>query len=176
MEFLMYSIVVLKPGMNYVSTDVKFEKSKEQIKTLLKKFGCSRIVDFEDITAGFSKIAFEKDRVPFVIEFPITYVERGGKYNKTKELNMKISGRIIHDRIKSLLIAIEINYLDFTQAMMPFIALPSAEGMKPLETIVMEQEETIKCGRFELDPTKLIQLPKNNDNNITTVEGVVVND
>lgn len=146
--------VVLKPGMNYVNTDVSFDRSREQIKALLRKFGCDKIADFEDLNTGQTKIIFEKDNVPFVVEFPITYVERGRRHNKIQELDMKISGRIIHDRIKSLLIAIQINYLDFTQAMMPFIGLPSPDGIKPMEVVVKEQHEALVSGRFELDPTK----------------------
>ncbi len=161
-------MVVLKPGMNYVSTKVSFENSKNQIKQMLKKFGCDKIADFEDTSTGLSKIIFEKDNVPFIVEFPITYVERGRKYSKTKDLDMRISGRIIHDRIKSLLIAIEINYLNFTQAMMPFIALQSVDGMKPMETIVLEQHDALANGKFEFDPTKLLPSPVED---ITIIEG-----
>ena len=157
------NIVVLKPGMNYVGTDVSFEKSREQIKKMLKKFGCNKIGDFEDTSTGLTKLIFEKDSVSFIIEFPITYVEKGRKNNKTKDLDMKISGRIIHDRIKSLLIAIEINYLSFTQAMMPFIALQSADGMKSMESVVLKQHNLLVEGRFEFDPTKLSKTVEDED-------------
>ena len=164
-------MVVLKPGMNYVNTKVSFENSKHQIKQMLKKNGCDKIADFEDTSTGLSKIIFEKDNVSFIVEFPITYVERGRKFNKTKDLDMKVSGRIIHDRIKSLLIAIEINYLNFTQAMMPFIALQSSNGMEPMETVVMEQHDILIEGRFEFDPTKLLTSTVKED--ITIIEGSV---
>ena len=149
----MHKKVKLEQGYNYTGTTVPFSRSVGQIKDLLTSHGVLKIAEMTDFnTEGeqISTIAFEHFGIPYVIEFPITYV----KYVKKPDaLNMNISGRIVFDRIKALLIQVDIEYLSFSQAMMPFIAIPSETGtmgVKPLEESILENDEQLKSGRFDM--------------------------
>lgn len=147
-----HQIVRLKSKFPYYDTNVPFERSVSQIKDLLVKFGCSRIGEMSDHRGGspLHTLMFEKDGVPFIIEFPIIYTvskQRGDK------LNMNISGRIAYYKIKTLLIDVEIGILSFSQAMCPFLALPGKEGRsQPLYDYLEEHKAEITAGQPSLFP------------------------
>lgn len=63
---------------------------------------------------------------------------------------MDISGRIIHDRIKALLIEVEIGASPFNAAMIQFRALPDPKTGKPvpLENYVIENPDRVALGKF----------------------------
>lgn len=121
-----HKMVVLKrTGSHYPyeGTKVPFDRSMGQIKGMLAKHGCARIAEMNDRRGEAPQVTlmWEKEGIPFMVEFPITYSPR-------KELRMEISGRIIHDRIKAMLIEVEIDLWSFVQAMSPFLALPGRDG------------------------------------------------
>ncbi len=99
-----------------------FDRSIGQIKDLLAKFKCERLQIAEDRRGEEPLITLWFDRLGQVykLEFPITYL--GSK------LDMRVSGRIMYHHIKALLVAAEIEYLDFSQVMMGFRALPDGKG------------------------------------------------
>jgi hypothetical protein len=145
-----YNLVNFKTGEHYAATTVPFDKSLSQIKTLLQQHGCTKIAVQEDTAGEFPLVTllFMKDSLPDMIQFPVTYLE---KSKKGRELKMEISGRIIHDRVKALLIEVDIHMADFSQAMMRFIALPSSDGqLRTLENVVLEQRDRIAGGNFDI--------------------------
>lgn len=142
--------VTLPKGYHYTGTVVEFTRSIEQIKQMLMKHGCSKIgemrtIDEKEIPRLI--LVFENMGTPFTIEFPTTYtITKGGK----KELNMNVSGRIIHDRVKALLVEVDIGYLNFTQAMMPYLIVSTPQGQMALEDAVKHNEELFKRGTFTM--------------------------
>ncbi len=147
-----HKVVILKPEFNYTGTEVPFDRSLEQVMGMLRKFKCERIIELtepvkDDPELELKTIGFQKAGLSYIIEFPVTYVQK----RDGKKLNMKISGRIIHDRIKAMLIDVEIGYLDFSQAMMPYIAIPDETGRPvSLQDHVEGQKKHLQQGMFDL--------------------------
>jgi len=121
-----HKIITLKRGFPYVGTTVPFQTSIGQIMGMLGKHKCARIGVVTEAAGDITTttIVFERAGASYLVEFPVTYYQD----SKGRRLNMNISGRIIHDRIKALLIDVEINYLEFSQAMMAYRAIPGPEG------------------------------------------------
>lgn len=134
----------------YIDTDVPFEKSVDEIIKLLKKFSCDEILTFQK--GDEFKIAFRKGDWPYLIEFPLTYIKRK---QKPAELAMRISGRIVFNRIKSVLVDSALDELEFMQAMFRYVAIPAPEGLVLLADVVAAQKDRIIKGQIELDPEKL---------------------
>ena len=129
----MHKKVVLRHDYNYVGTKVPLSTSIGQIEDLLRKHGCSKMGHYSDMEKdGLQRVTlvFEHHGIPYMIEFPLTFVNL-----RNPRLNLDISGRIIHDRVKQLLIMVDIDILDFKQAMVPFLAIKSSSspGYVPLE-------------------------------------------
>ena len=143
--------VVLPKGYHYTGTTVEFTRSIEQIKQMPMKHGCSKIGEMRTINndgVPHLVLVFENIGTPCTIEFPTTYIStKSGK----KELNMNISGRIIHDRVKALLVEVDIGYLDFAQAMMPYLLVDTPRGRIALEDAVKENEDKFKHGTFAMN-------------------------
>lgn len=138
----------------YIDTDIPFERSIEEILKLLNKFKCDEILTYR---AGDEfKIAFKKGGWPYLIEFPFTYTQ--GK-RRQRELNMRISGRIVYNRIKSVLVDATLDELEFMQAMFRYVALPTPSGLVLLTDIVAAQKDKVIKGQVELDPEKIKMLP-----------------
>ncbi|MFA7121543.1 MAG: hypothetical protein WC277_08665 [Bacilli bacterium] len=134
-----HKVVSLKRGFPYTSTTVPFQTSVGQIMGLLGKYKCARIGVVTEAAGDITTttLVFERDGATYLVEFPITYyIDSRGK-----RLNMNISGRIIHDRLKALLIDVEIGYLDFSQAMMGYRALPDGSGK-----MISLQDAYERCG------------------------------
>ena len=143
-------IVKLKPGANYTGTAVSFDRSLLQIQAMLEKHGCSRIAIQKDMRGEIPTVTllFEKAGMPFIIEFPIIYERRK---NVPDKLRMDVSGRIIHDRIKALLIEVELDILDFSQAMMSFIAIPDKTGRpQMLQDFVLDNKNQLGQRTFDI--------------------------
>jgi hypothetical protein len=140
-------------GLPYAKTETPFDRSVADIKGLLRKFKCDKIVDFSQ-TATLEKIGkvelttigFEKDGLQYRIDFPITFTEN----SQEKRLNMDVSGRIIHNRIKAQLTDLEIGYLTFHEAMFANLAIPSPEGTRTILEVVQDQLPAIKRGSISL--------------------------
>lgn len=144
--------IYIKPnsGFPYQGTDVPFEQSVEDIKALLRKFKCEEILSHE---AGDKiTIAFKKEGVPYIIEFPEIYEER--KHQPTR-LRMDISARIVYNQVKALLVDVEIGALSFMQAMLRMVALSSPQGITTLGEVVEAQKDSIVRGQIEFDPMKV---------------------
>lgn len=136
----------LHKPLPYAETGVGFNQSVGQIKDLLEKFNCEKIVDFSETIKGqpypVRTVGFQKDGLRYLIDFPITYIEN----SKYKKLNMDVSGRIVFNRIKALLVDAEIEYLTFHEAMLPYLALPTPNGTISVMEAVQSQIENIKSG------------------------------
>lgn len=128
----------------YAETETPLKRSVEETKALLEKFQCSKIVDWKETANSLTlqTIGFEKDGLRYLIEFPITYVEN----KRGKRLNMDVSGRIVYNRVKALLVDAEIEYLSFHEAMLPYLALPTPNGTMSVMEVVQSQIENIKQG------------------------------
>jgi len=145
--------IFLKPDapLPYTKTHIPFEKSISDIKSLLKKFGADEVMVYEN--GEEVKIAFRKGGIPYIIDFPIIYIE--GPKTKAR-LSMDISGRIVYNRIKTILLDVELGTLSFMQAMLRNVALPSPQGLIPLgDVIEAQQDKIIKGGLVEFDPSKI---------------------
>jgi len=145
-----HKIVMLKSDAHYMGTTVNFERSLSQIQAMLEKHGCTRIANQKDIRGEYPLISllFEKDNIPYLIDFPVIYEE---KKRGPKELRMDVSARVIHDRIKALLIEQEMNLMDFSQAMMQFLALPDGHGgMTMMQDRILEQYDQLSQGTFDI--------------------------
>ncbi len=145
-----HRIVKISPGANYTGTTVSFDRSLLQIQAMLEKHKCSRIAIQKDMRGEIPTVTllFEKAGLPYIIEFPIIYEKRKRDADK---LRMDISGRIIHDRIKAMLIEVELNILDFSQGMMAFIAIPDKAGRpQALQDYVMDNRNQLSQGTFDI--------------------------
>ncbi|MEN6610432.1 MAG: hypothetical protein ABFC24_06285 [Methanoregulaceae archaeon] len=149
-----HKIVTVKPDYHYYGTEVPFDKSLMQIQSLLIKHKCSRIAPMQDYRGEvpLHTLFFEKDGLPYMIEFPIVYVEKstGNQYSpKKKELRMNISGRVIHDRVKALLIECEFGLWDFQQAMMQYLMIKGPDGCtQALQDYIQENRSSIPTGQI----------------------------
>jgi hypothetical protein len=145
-----HKVVKISPGANYTGTTVNFDRSLVQIQGMLEKHKCSRVSILKDMRGNLptTTILFEKEKIPYIIEFPIVYEK---KQRTPDKLRMDVSGRIIHDRIKALLIEVELNMLDFSQGMMSFLMISDKNG-KPqaLQDYVMENRSQIAQGTFDI--------------------------
>ncbi len=66
-------------------------------------------------------------------------------------LMIAISGRIIHDRIKALLIEVELDVLDFSQGMMAFLAIRGKTGRpQALQDYIVDNKERLATGTFDI--------------------------
>lgn len=151
-----HKIVKIEPGANYTGTTVNFDRSILQIQAMLEKHKCSRIAIQKDMRGELPTVTllFEKSGIAYIIEFPIIYEKRKRDADK---LRMDISGRIIHDRIKALLIEVELNILDFSQGMMAFLAITDKTGRpQSLQDFVLENKGKITPGSFDI----VYQLPE----------------
>ena len=145
-----HRIVKIASGANYTGTTVNFDRSIMQIQTMLENHKCSRIAIQKDMRGDLPTVTllFEKAGLPYIIEFPIIYERRKRDADK---LRMDVSGRIIHDRIKALLIEVELNILDFSQGMMAFLAIPDKTGRpQALQDFVLENKGQISAGTFDI--------------------------
>lgn len=145
-----HRIAKIESGAAYTGTTVPFDRSLMQIQALLEKHKCSRIAIQKDMRGDIPTVTllFEKANLPYIIEFPIIYERRKRDADK---LRMDISGRIIHDRIKALLIEVELNVLDFSQGMMAFLMIPDKTGRpQALQDYVMDNRGQIAQGTFDI--------------------------
>jgi len=124
-----------KSVLPYLNTTVDFEKSFGEIQKLLMKFGCSdlmtrrqpSIVPNPDLklNCDLYTIGFMQNGNRFLIEFPVFIISLK---NGEKRVNMKASGRAMFNKIKSLLVDVELEFLSFEQAMMPFQLISDGSG------------------------------------------------
>jgi hypothetical protein len=121
-------------GAAYIETSVPFSQSLSDIKRMLDRYGCEKILEFTERCGDLSQysLAFEHRGTKFLIEFPITYLQ-----GNPPKLNMNVSGRIIYNKVKALLVDVEIDYLDFSQAMVPFMLLPTQSGRPVTATDIL---------------------------------------
>lgn len=110
------------PYTHTKETTPSLDKSINEIKALLLKFKCERFQVGEDRRGEEPLITlwFERLGQVYKLDFPVTYIN--------EKLDMRVSGRIMYNHIKALLVAAEINYLDFSQVMMGYRALPDGKG------------------------------------------------
>jgi hypothetical protein len=143
-----HKTVNLKGDFPYSKTTVAFEKSLADIQTLLAKFGCGRIGTLRDPRGDETlwTLVFEHRGLQYMIEFPVTYRQQA---NGAK-LDMRVSGRIILNRIKSSLIDAEIGYMDFSQALGQYLVVPGKSGPQAMMDYVAEQHGQLAQGTFSL--------------------------
>ena len=137
----MYKFITIsqknKSILPYLKTTVDFNKSFGEIQGLLMKFGCSDLItrQIPDVVPGTTlkctkyMIGFVQKGNHFLIEFPIIIATVGR--NATKEIHMNPSGRLMLNKIKSLLVDVEMEILSFEQAMLPFQLIAGNDG-KPI--------------------------------------------
>jgi hypothetical protein len=147
-----HRIAYLKPGRHiYTKTEVSLDRSVNEIKKMLLENGCSRIGTQEDLRGKVPiyTLIFEKDGLPYMIEFPVVY-ER--LRNNPDKLRMDLSGRIIRDRIKVLLMEVEIGVSPFTAAMAQFVAIADRSTGNPvqMENYLVEHQGEIPGGTLFL--------------------------
>jgi hypothetical protein len=123
-----------KSVLPYLNTTVSFEKSFGEIQALLMKFGCSDLITRQTpskvpgttLSCTLYTVGFVHHGNHFLVEFPVVIVPFGKK--QEKEVRMGVSGRIILNKIKSLLVDVEMEFLSFEQAMMPYQLIAGENG------------------------------------------------
>lgn len=144
-----------KSILPYLNTTVSFEKSFGEIQGLLMKFGCTDLITRQtpNVTVPGTSIKCTKYMIGFVqkgnhflIEFPIFIVPVGR--NHEKEIRMNISGRIMLNKIKALLVDVEMEFLSFEQAMMAFQLITGGDGQPiTIQDYVDENRSSIATGK-----------------------------
>lgn len=144
----MHKVVTIKRDFPYAKTTVSFEKSLAEIQALLAKFGCGRMGTMRDPRGDeiLHTLIFEHHGLQYMIEFPITYIQQQSQ----RKQDMRISGRVVFNQVKSLLVDAEIGYLDFSQAMMRYLVLPGPQGPQTLMEYVADHREELSQGKIEL--------------------------
>lgn len=121
--------------MPYLDTEVAFDKSFAEVQALLRKFGCEDVftrsqastIPKMKIPCTLFSIGFIHKGTKFLIEFPVTVIVQG-RNDADRKLNMNVSGRIVLNKVKALLVDVEIEYLTFEQAMLPFQLVAARDG------------------------------------------------
>jgi hypothetical protein len=135
----------------YKETEVPIDRTMAEIKTMLVKNGCSRIGIQDDMRGQVPlyTLIFEKDGLPYMIEFPVVYEKR---HRSPDKLNMNLSARIIRDRIKALLMEVEIGMSPFPAAMAQFVAIADRSTGKAsqMENYIAEHPKEIPAGTLFL--------------------------
>jgi hypothetical protein len=143
-----------KKHFPYLDEHVNFQNSLSQIQLLLQRYGSTQIATAQkqetDAKHGtFTKysLAFIVRGEKFLIEFPVIYIRN----SRETKLRMDISGRVVFHKLKALLIGVEIDWLNFQEAMMPFrvIALPDGKQI-PLVDYVTQHGAELSAGTADL--------------------------
>ncbi len=153
-----HPVVYRKPHDPYMGTETPFEKSLTAIERMLERYQVEDLITRKtyQVLQGsgipepvtFYTLAFRKAGFNYLVEFPII-IEQGPKLGK--RLRMDVSARIIHDRIKALLIGVDLELMNFNVAMMPYTALPDGKGgLQSLQDFVIEHRAEISQGRLDL--------------------------
>lgn len=158
-------VVYRKSTDPYMSTETSFDKTLLAINKMLEKYQVEEIYTkkSQQVLQGsglkdpvtFYMIGFKKAGLSFLIEFPVI-IQRGPvrhNYEDTtkRKLKMDASARIVHDRLKALLIQVDLGVSDFSAAMMPYLALPDGKGgAVALQDFVLEHREQLQQGRLDL--------------------------
>jgi hypothetical protein len=161
-----HQIVFLDGKAAYMSTTVAFEKSEFAIRKMLEKFSCDDTIMRRQASVvegtlikdpiPFYTLAFRKDGLSYMIEFPVIIQQGPVRYNREdatkRRVRMDVSARVVHDRVKALLIDAEYRISDFSVAMMPYLAIADrASGqLVPLQDVVAKQREQLSSGGFDL--------------------------
>ncbi len=123
-----------KSILPYLNTTVEFTKSFGEIQGLLMKFGCADLITRQTpskvpgttLNCTLYTIGFVQKGNHFLIEFPVFIVPFGRDHHK--EVRMNVSGRIMLNKVKALLVDVEMEFLSFEQAMMPFQLIAGRDG------------------------------------------------
>jgi hypothetical protein len=143
-----------KKHFPYLEEHVGFTNTLSQIQTLLQRYGCTQIATAQKQETDAKHGTFMKHSLAFIvrgerflIEFPVIYIRN----SRGTTLRMDISGRVIFHKLKSLLIDVEIGYLDFMEAMVPFrvICLPSGQQV-PLVDYLTQHSAELAAGTADL--------------------------
>ena len=143
-----------KSILPYLNTTVTFEKSFGEIQRLLMKFGCSDLVTRQTpsivpgtkISCTRYMIGFVQKGNHFLIEFPIFIVPFGRDHHK--EVRMNVSGRIMLNKVKTLLVDVEMEFLSFEQAMMPYQLIADRNGQPvTIQDYIDDNRKEIATGK-----------------------------
>ena len=143
-----------KSILPYLNTTVDFTKSFGEIQGLLMKFGCSDLITRQQpsmipnskLNCTLYTIGFVQKGNRFLIEFPVVIVPFGR--NNERRIKMNTSGRVMFNKIKSLLVDVEMEFLSFEQAMMPFQLISDGSGQaRTIQDYVDEHREEMSSGK-----------------------------
>jgi hypothetical protein len=144
-----------KSILPYLNTTVPFEKSFGEIQGLLMRFGCSDLITRQTpstvpgtkLACTHYSIGFVQKGNHFLLEFPIFLVPVGRSVYNEKEVRMNVSGRVMLNKLKSLLVDVELEYLSFEQAMLPFQLIAGHDGQPvTIQDFVDENRTAIATG------------------------------
>jgi len=145
-----------KSVVPYLNTTVLFDKTFVEIQSLLMKFGCSDLMTRQvagtvpqtSLPCTLYTIAFFHRGQKFLIEFPII-IALVGRDRRDKKVMMNVSGRLMLNKIKALLVDVELDVMTFEQAMMPFQLISDGAG-KPvtIQEYVDTNRDKIQSGNM----------------------------
>lgn len=126
-----HKIVHLTGDFPFKRAKTPFDSSIRELKRLLAKFGCTQVAELTDYVDNveLTSIAFMFHGTPYRIDVPVIYVNQRDSSNRIVERqNTRIAGRVVVAHVKALVVDVELGLMDFQQAMVGHLVLPSAEG------------------------------------------------
>lgn len=126
-----HRIIHLTGDFPFKSAKTPFDQSMKELKRMLAKRGCTQVAELTDYVDSIERtsIAFMFHGVPYRVDVPVIYTNQRDSSNRiVKRQNTRIAGRIVVAHIKALIVDVELGLMDFQQAMVGHMVLPSAEG------------------------------------------------
>lgn len=150
-------------------TTVSEERSREEIKRTLRRFGALKIAFADDELAGFAVVMFQHEQLAF--KFEIRFPDPDGeefqrtpsrRFQRNEVQAEKLYRQEVRRRwralavvVKAKLIAVEDGVAEFIDEFMPYVVLPGGETLK--EHVKPQLQEAMRRG---IAPRlNLLQLP-----------------
>lgn len=127
------------------TTKVDYYRTETQLRKLLEKYGCTRILIDQD---GEDKnIAFNIGEHPYVLRIPKVYVKRGTRYNKKLVYEDHIGIRIVYNVLKGITPYMECGAVFGEQILLSARMVFNKDGK--MEPIADHLEEIIAQSKFD---------------------------
>ncbi len=133
---LVKTIYVDSPSkIRYGTTKKPPETTMGEVIALLKKHGCSKVAMASDLgeDGETNRIAFELDKVPYMLDVPRVYIRKGRGYTKQYEYNDMIGIRLVYYFLQTMLEMVKNRIVDIKFLMLPSMVVNTpafAEAVK----------------------------------------------
>lgn len=146
-----HKVALVPQNGPYSSTRMPMDRSIEEIRKMLKEHNCQDITVREAVRQSPAgpeplwTLGFYYNGEPYVLEFPVIYERRVKTPNV---LRMEVSGRIVANRVKAMLIDVDLGVYKFEQTMIGFRALSdgTGHGVMALQEAIIENPGLLRLG------------------------------